>query len=214
VTCRSSVCQAACECSLIRPPRTGFRRACCVSMPVTVARGPSGSSSGTRCAMPWCGRAVLCAPGSRSGRRANVARRGSARGPGVHGASPRGVPLVALVDDPSGRPCRGHRTARNGRAHMTDSWRDRPPPGRAGGDDDVEVNVLKAFHFGEQRDVGLAAADHIPQRRADGSEQRSQIRGFIGSRVIERDGMTARDKHQPAGQRRAGCVATRHRGPR
>lgn len=87
---------------------------------------------------------------------------------------------------------------------MTDSWRDRPPPGRAGGDDDVEVNVLKAFHFGEQRDVGLAAADHIPQRRADGSEQRSQIRGFIGSRVIERDGMTARDKHQPAGQRRAG----------
>jgi hypothetical protein len=74
VTCRSSVCQAACECSLIRPPRTGFRRACCVSMPVTVARGPSGSSSGTRCAMPWCGRAVLCAPGSRSGRRANVAR--------------------------------------------------------------------------------------------------------------------------------------------
>ena len=77
-------------------------------------------------------------------------------------------------------------------------------PGLAG--DDVEVNVLKAFRFGEQRHVGLAAADHIPQRGADGSEQWSQIRGFIGGEVIERDGMTARDKHQPAGQRRAECV--------
>jgi hypothetical protein len=37
--------------------------------------------------------------------------------------------------------------------------------------DDVEVDVLKAFRFGEQRHVGLAAADHIPQRGADGSEQ-------------------------------------------
>jgi hypothetical protein len=54
--------------------------------------------------------------------------------------------------------------------------------GRAG--DDVEVNVLKAFRFGEQRDVGIAAADHIPQRGADGSEQWSQIRGFIGGQVI------------------------------
>src|ERR1700733_6991999 len=36
--------------------------------------------------------------------------------------------------------------------------------------DDVEVDVLKAFRFGEQRHVGLAAADHIPQRGADGSE--------------------------------------------
>src|SRR6266568_268395 len=59
VTCRSSVRQAACEYSLIRPPRMGFRRICCVSMPVTVARGASGSSSGTRWAMPWCGRVVL-----------------------------------------------------------------------------------------------------------------------------------------------------------
>ena len=72
--------------------------------------------------------------------------------------------------------------------------------------DDVEVNVLKAFRFGEQRHVGLAAADHIPQRGADGSEQWSQICGFIGGQVIERDGMTARDKHQPAGQRRAECM--------
>lgn len=72
--------------------------------------------------------------------------------------------------------------------------------------DDVEVNVLKAFRFGEQRHVGLAAADHIPQCRADGSKQWSQICGFIGGQVIERDGMTARDKHQPAGQRRAECM--------
>ena len=61
--------------------------------------------------------------------------------------------------------------------------------------DDVEVNALKAFRFGEQRDVGLAAADHIAQRGADGSEQWSRICGFIGGQVIEREGMTARDKH-------------------
>jgi transposase len=51
--------QAACVYSLISPPRTGFRRICCVSMPVTAARGASGWPSGTRWAMPWCGRAVL-----------------------------------------------------------------------------------------------------------------------------------------------------------
>ena len=72
--------------------------------------------------------------------------------------------------------------------------------------DYVEVNVLEAFRFGEQRHVGLAASGHIPQRGADGFEQCSQICGFIGGEVIERDGMTARDKHQPAGQRRAECV--------
>lgn len=72
--------------------------------------------------------------------------------------------------------------------------------------DHVEVKVLKAFRFGEQRDVGLAAADHIPQCGADGFEQWSQIRCFAGGEVIERDGMTPRDEHQPAGQRRAECV--------
>jgi len=53
VTGRCLVLQAACVYSLIRPLRIGFRRICCVSMPVTVARGPSRSSSGTCCAMPW-----------------------------------------------------------------------------------------------------------------------------------------------------------------
>ena len=53
VTCGSSACQAACVYSLIRPPRTGFRRMCRVSTSVTVARGAS-SSSWTRWAMPWC----------------------------------------------------------------------------------------------------------------------------------------------------------------
>jgi len=38
--------QAACAYWLIGPPRTGLRRICCVSMPVTVARGASGSPSG------------------------------------------------------------------------------------------------------------------------------------------------------------------------
>ena len=71
----------------------------------------------------------------------------------------------------------------------------------------MEVNVLKAFRFGEQRDVGLAAADHIAQRGADGPKQWSQICGFIGGQV-ERDGMTARDKRQPAGQRRAECMGS------
>ena len=37
----------------------GFRRICRASMPATVPRGASGSPSGTRWAMPWCGRAVL-----------------------------------------------------------------------------------------------------------------------------------------------------------
>ena len=59
VTCRSSVRQAACVYSLIRPLSTDFRRICCASTSVTVAWGASRSSSGTRCAMPWCGRAVL-----------------------------------------------------------------------------------------------------------------------------------------------------------
>jgi hypothetical protein len=44
--------QAACVYSLIRPPRTGFRRICCVSMLGTPARRAS-RSSGTCCAMPW-----------------------------------------------------------------------------------------------------------------------------------------------------------------
>ena len=59
VTCRSSARQAACVYSLIRPPRTGFRRICRLSTSVTVARGASGSSSGTRWAMPWCGAARI-----------------------------------------------------------------------------------------------------------------------------------------------------------
>ena len=51
--------QAACVYSLIRPPRTGFRRICCVPASVNVARGAVGSLSGICWAVPWCGRAVL-----------------------------------------------------------------------------------------------------------------------------------------------------------
>ena len=59
VTCGSSARQAACVYSLIRPPRTGFRRI--RSLPRSVAAMQPGprSSSGTRWAMPWCGRAML-----------------------------------------------------------------------------------------------------------------------------------------------------------
>ncbi len=53
VTGRCPVLHAACVYSLIRPFRAGFRRICCVSMSVRVARGPSRSSSGTCCVMPW-----------------------------------------------------------------------------------------------------------------------------------------------------------------
>ena len=59
VTCRSSARQAARAYSLISPSRTGFRRIRSLSRAVMVARGASGSSSGTRWDMPWCGRAVL-----------------------------------------------------------------------------------------------------------------------------------------------------------
>jgi len=59
VICRSSARQAARVYSLISPPRTGFRRIRSPSTSVMVSRGASGSSSGTRWDMPWCGRAVL-----------------------------------------------------------------------------------------------------------------------------------------------------------
>ena len=59
VSCGSSGCQAARAYSLSRPPRTGFRWIRSRSRPVTVLRPPSCSPSGTRWAMPWCGRAVL-----------------------------------------------------------------------------------------------------------------------------------------------------------
>ena len=62
VTCGSSGssgCQAARAYSLIRPPGTGFRWIRPRSRSVTVRWPPSCSPSGTRWAMPWCGRAVL-----------------------------------------------------------------------------------------------------------------------------------------------------------
>ena len=59
VTCGSSGYQAARAYSLIRPPRTGFRRIRSRSRSVAVMWLPSCSPSGTRWAMPWCGLAVL-----------------------------------------------------------------------------------------------------------------------------------------------------------
>jgi hypothetical protein len=52
VTCGSSGYQAARAYSLIRPPRTGFRRIPSLSTSVIVAQGAPGSSSGRRWAMP------------------------------------------------------------------------------------------------------------------------------------------------------------------
>ena len=59
VTCESSGCQAARVYSLIRPLRTGLRWIRSRSRSATVGWPPSGSLSGTRWAMPWCGLAVL-----------------------------------------------------------------------------------------------------------------------------------------------------------
>ena len=59
VTCGSSGYQAARAYSLIRPPRTGFRRIRLRSRSARVRWPPSCLPSGTRWAMPWCGRAVL-----------------------------------------------------------------------------------------------------------------------------------------------------------
>ncbi len=59
VTCGSSGGQEARKYSLIRPPRTGFRRIRLRSRSATARWPPSCSPSRTRWAMPWCGRAVL-----------------------------------------------------------------------------------------------------------------------------------------------------------
>jgi CheY-like chemotaxis protein len=59
VTCGSCGRQAACVYSLIRPLRMGFRRIRSMPRSVMAARGASRPASGTRWAMPWCGRAEL-----------------------------------------------------------------------------------------------------------------------------------------------------------
>jgi hypothetical protein len=59
VNCGSLGLHAARVYSFIKPPRTGFRRIRSLSRSVTVMRPPSCSPSGTRWAMPWCGRARL-----------------------------------------------------------------------------------------------------------------------------------------------------------
>ena len=90
VTCRSSVRQAACVYSLIRPLRIGFRRICCVPTSVTAARGATRSSSGARAGRcPGAAGPCCSAAGIRPGRRAGVPRRGSARGRGARGAGCR-----------------------------------------------------------------------------------------------------------------------------
>ena len=90
VTCRSSVRQAACVYSLIRPLRIGFRRICCVPTSVTAVRGATRSSSGARAGRcPGAAGPCCSAAGIRPGRRAGVPRRGSARGRGARGAGCR-----------------------------------------------------------------------------------------------------------------------------
>ena len=90
MTCRSSVRQAACVYSLMRPLRIGFRRICCVPTSVTAARGAARSSSGARAGRcPGAAGPCCSAAGIRPGRRAGVPRRGSARGRGARGAGCR-----------------------------------------------------------------------------------------------------------------------------
>jgi DNA-binding transcriptional MerR regulator len=59
VTCGSCGRQAACMYSLIRPLRTGFRRIRSISGSIMADGGAAHPASGTRWAMPWCGRAAL-----------------------------------------------------------------------------------------------------------------------------------------------------------
>jgi hypothetical protein len=97
VTCRSSVRQAVCVYSLIRPPRTGFRRMCCLSMAFTVVRESVrfvvGYTLGD--ALVRLGRVVVHLVLGQDGR-ADVARRGSARWRVPASAGPsRGGPSAA-----------------------------------------------------------------------------------------------------------------------
>jgi hypothetical protein len=133
VTGRCSVLQAACVYSLIRSLRIGFRRICCVSMSVTVAGGPSRSSSGTCCAMPWLGpggtacreraaaRSVRQDPQAQSRPDRRLARRG-AQGGGDRDPRPR-----ARRPGAGGRRLRGTRRRSShpvaGRTHRS---RDQP----------------------------------------------------------------------------------------
>jgi hypothetical protein len=58
---------------------------------------PSCLPSGTRWAIPWCGRACCSAPGIHPGWRADGLPRGSARGPGTHGAGYRRRSQIAFI---------------------------------------------------------------------------------------------------------------------
>jgi len=44
---------------------------------------------------------------------------------------------------------------------------------------DVEVHVRETLCLGEQRDVGLGAAQHLAQRRGQGTQQRAKVSGFL-----------------------------------
>ncbi len=91
--------------SLIRPPRTGFRRICCLSMSVRVARAVSGSSSGTAGLCPGAAGRCCSAPDTQSGPSADAARRGSAPGRGDRGAGCRPGARRSRWTTPSTTPC-------------------------------------------------------------------------------------------------------------
>jgi hypothetical protein len=105
VTCRSSVRQAACVYSLIRPCTTGFRRICCVSTSVTVARGASRSSSGTCCVMPGAAWQCCSASDIPSERRASRQRAPSAAAYARPPATPR-LPRTSPLPAECPKGCR------------------------------------------------------------------------------------------------------------
>jgi len=65
----------------------------------------------------------------------------------------------------------------------------------------VEVNMLEAFCLGEQRDIRLAAAQHLAQRRGEGAQQRAKLSGLTGGQLVQRGHVPARQHDQPSWQR-------------
>jgi hypothetical protein len=72
--------------------------------------------------------------------------------------------------------------------------------------DHVKVDVLEALSFGEERDIGLVAANDLPQRGRQVSEQRPEIGSFRRRQLVECDHVPAGQHNHPAGQRRSESV--------
>ena len=65
----------------------------------------------------------------------------------------------------------------------------------------MKVDVRETFGLGEQRDIGLAAPQHLPQRRGQGTQQGAKVGGFFGRQLIKRNHVPAGQHDQPPRQR-------------